>query len=263
MILYHTPGGGSGYLYLPRSAQEQGFPAPLVMMLCGRGHGPEEDAAGSGWLDLAAQENICLMLPIYDSREVYDNISPLAEAVTYITGYYPVIRRRVYAAGFSNGGAAAAALAAEHPALFAGVSAMSWLIRPRRAAGGAVPFQLIQGSRDGITRDENGSRMVMRDERDAIRYLMEMNGMQPAAQPDYRQTPYWGWMPDDVQDKEISSMHWIFSHYRKDGYAHPFMQLVMAEGGAHRTNPLEAQLAWQFLRPFARGRDGRIYEDKT
>lgn len=263
MMLYHTPGGGTGYLYLPRGASGKDFRAPLVMMLCGTGHGPEEDAAGSGWTELAEQEGFFLMLPIYDNTAVFSNIDALTEAVTYLAGHNPVDESRIYTVGFSNGGATAAVLAAEKTLLFAGVSAMGWLTEPRRSAGKAIPFQLIQGSREYITRDGSGSRMVMRGERDAIRFLMEMNGILPGGgQPDYRQTPFWGWPPDSRQEKMLCGRRWTFSNYRKTGFSHPFMQLVMIEGAEHRTNRLEAKAAWHFLHPFYRGRDGRIYEDE-
>jgi len=122
-----------GYrLHVPAGIEEGGASAvPLVVLLHGRGGSGSGMAQLSGFDDLADEHGFIVVYPdgidnqwnYVDGIEGYQNEVPdsdfLRALVAYLADSYPVDSRRVYVAGFSNGGFMAQRLACDGNDLFA------------------------------------------------------------------------------------------------------------------------------------------------
>lgn len=262
-VPYTTPSGQTGYLYTPSSVTESpSGKAPLVLMMCSTGGEARSDARACGWVDKAAEEGIIVLVPGYDNYATYSQTEGIVSAVEHALSAYPVDGTRVYATGFSNGGATAVALASTHPQLFAAVSAYGWMVDMRgQDASYDMPFQVIQGTREYTQETASGAPSVMDDEQQAIRSLLLFNEMiEPSVQPDYDAVPYWGYAPDETRIETPDGREWTFSDYGKIGYSAPFAQLVLIEGAEHRPNEHEASASWSFFERFSRAEDGSVAE---
>lgn len=262
-ITYTTPTGETGYVYIPQSVSDQdGAKAPMVLMMMCTGGEARQNAVECGWVDKASEEGIIVMAPVYNNYATYSELSGIISSVEYVAENYPVDTSRIYAAGFSNGGAVAVALASEYPQMFAAVSSYGWMVDMRkRDSGYDMPFQVIQGTEESTYALDSGAMAVMEDEQHAIRSLFLFNEMiGEDTQPDYDETPYWGYQPDDVYTIEPDGREWQVNDYYKDGYTMPFAQLVMIDGADHQPNTSEADVSWTFFRSFSRSGTGEVME---
>lgn len=263
-VAYTTPDGETGYLYLTDEIlAHPEKKVPLVLAMCGTGHDTRKDAADMGWVDLARNGEFIVLAPNYHNGSTYSETDTIASVVEYITENYPVDAARVYSTGFSNGGALSVALCRDYPQLFAGIAAFGWMVdMPDRNgvyAAYDMPFQLIQGTAEYTYKTNSGAMAVMRDEQQALRALFRMNEMiTQSARADYAKVPYWGYEPDETHTLTRGDREWQFSDYYKDGYTHPFAQLVLIEGAEHTPHQYEAQAAWQFLKQYSRNEKGEI-----
>lgn len=262
-ITYTTPDRETGYLYLPQSVLDRPEEkVPMVLMMMCTGGEARQNTEACGWVDKALEEGIIVLAPVYNNYATYSELAGIISAVEYASENYPVDTSRIYATGFSNGGALTVALASEYPKMFAAISSYGWMVDMRnRDAGYDMPFQVIQGTEEYTYTTDSGAMAIMEDEQRAIRSLFLSNEMiDEDIQPDYDAVPYWGYVPEDSYTINPDGREWQVNNFYKGGYTAPFAQLVLIDGAGHQPNSSEADVSWEFFRHFSRREDGSIAE---
>ena len=128
-------------LYVPKTFD--GTPLPLVVMLHGCTQTPDDFAAGTRMNEIADEMGVLVAYPEQrqsaNSSKCWNWFKPsdqhrdggepslIADVVRQVSRDLPVAAGKVFVAGLSAGGAAAAVLAHEYPDLFAGVCVHSGL----------------------------------------------------------------------------------------------------------------------------------------
>lgn len=271
---YQLDHHGLIHVYIPETVINNSNFAPLVLDLnCTTGN-PEAEVKTNGWDQVADEEGFILIAPNYNDYATYSECSYMKWVIEDAITRYPVDASRIYAVGFSNGGALAGALASTYPSLLAGIGAMGWMIGLNHPQKLTIPFILIQGTNE-YTQTINGYPSIMDDEREALRDLMATNHLS-TARPNYRQTPYWGYQPDGQRtfypryhdyDPYGNNQHlqtdkqWQINEYYREDYDNPFAELVLVEDAPHIPHDCNARTVWDFLCHFRRMADGQIKED--
>jgi len=264
------------YAWLPEELPA-GEKAPMVVAMNCTGGNPEAEVKTNGWDKLCAEEGFIVIAPEYRDRENYAEAEYLRTVIEDALGRYPADPERVYVTGFSNGGAAAIALASEYPEMIAGISAAGWLVEARNTGHGmTVPFQLLKGTEEFTVRNSRGDLELSDGEKDAVRSLFEMNGMDPG-ETDYHTVPCWGYRPDrqtvirpEYRDypyyggngTPCRDVEWRISEYCREGYAAPFARLVLIEGANHTPHDYHARLAWDFFSGFRKVNGQTVEKDR-
>lgn len=259
-----TVGGKTVYLYVPQAVKDDPeTEVPLVLFMCGTTCDPLDNMVDSGWPELADREGIIVISPDYNNYATYSETDFLISVVEHMLENYPVDAQRVYSTGFSNGGAASVALTRDYPQYFAAISAMGWMVdlddKDGVFAAYDMPFQVVQGDGEFTEQTGSGAMAVMQDEQEAIRSLFLYNEMPEAdAQPDYDETPYWGYAPGGTESRTLSGWEWQISNYYKEGFDTPFAQLVIVNDSEHRPRAGEAEIAWEFFKQYKRDESGAV-----
>lgn len=226
--------GGRDYrLYIP--ASQPGAPMPLIVMLHGCTQSPEDFAIGTGMNALAEEFGCLVAWPgqpqganvqkcwnwFRPEDQARDRGEPalLAGIVRDILRDHPADPARVYIAGLSAGGAAAAIMGAAYPDLFAAVGVHSGLpvggaadvpsafAAMRSGATGkaqpvSVPAIVFHGLADSTVHPGNGTAVVaqtLQARRDLT--LVRVSGISEGGRT-YRQTRH-----DDAKGRSVAE-HW-------------------------------------------------------
>lgn len=197
-LAFANEAGSRDYkLYIPSSFS--GEPAPLVMMLHGCTQSPDDFAAGTRMNLLAEEFGFLVAYPAQpkssnpskcwnwfrpgDQRRGEGEPALIAGIAQQIAKDHPVARSRVYVAGLSAGGAAAAIMGAAYPDIFAAVGVHSGLacgaasdipsafsamrqgdsranLHRQTGSSRPVPTIVFHGDRDGTVSPVNGDQVI-------------------------------------------------------------------------------------------------------
>lgn len=244
---------------------------PMILDLnCTTGN-PRAEVITNGWDELAERENLLIVAPEYNDYATYSECEFLRGVIAMCVQKYPIDESRIYSVGFSNGGAASVALASTYPYLLAGIAAMGWAIGMMRSKE-EIPFILIQGSHEYIDKDKLA---VMDDEKETLHDVFLANKLiSPNTLANYSKYPYWGYAATSKERKRITyydydpyghNKHQVtndleFFYFNKDEFVHPIVETVLVPDAPHIPHSCNAEIAWKFLRNFARNKDGKIIE---
>ncbi|WP_294541252.1 PHB depolymerase family esterase, partial [uncultured Rhodoblastus sp.] len=181
-------------LYVP--SRLSGEPLPLLVMMHGCTQSPDDFAAGTRMNQIAEEEKFLVAYPAQtssanlgkcwnwfnsrDQRRDQGEPSLIAGITREIVAHFPVDPERVYIAGLSAGGAAAANMGALYPDLYAAIGVHSGLAcgaasdmpsafaamkkgaaaKKMRRGVGTVPAIVFHGDRDATVHPANGDGVV-------------------------------------------------------------------------------------------------------
>ena len=155
-------------------------------------------------------------------------------------------------------------MVSRYPDVFAAISAMGWMVDMQGQDNSFdIPFQVIQGTKE-YTQEIDGGHAIMDDERAALRSLFLYDEMiTETTGEDYHKTPYWGYAPDTTSQGKASGDSWTVSdYYREKEDIFPYAQLILIDGAGHQPHSYEADLAWNFMKNFRKGKNGIEMADK-
>ncbi len=194
---YSNEAGSRTYKLFVPSSYHQGQPLPLVMMLHGCTQSPDDFAAGTRMNFIAEEQNCLVVYPAQtnganpskcwnwfraaDQRRDEGEPSLIAGITRRVMQDYSVDPKRVFVAGLSAGGAAAAVMGATYSDLYAAVGIHSGLAygaatdmpsafaamrqgdkggRQTVAGGPMIPTIIFHGDRDTTVHPDNGAQVV-------------------------------------------------------------------------------------------------------
>lgn len=271
-LTHAGPQGSRDYrLYVP--ATQPDGPMPLVVMLHGCTQSPEDFAIGTGMNTLAEEFGCLIAYPAQpqaaNAQKCWNWYQPgdqargrgepaiIAGIVRDILRDHPADTGRVYAAGLSAGGAAAAIIGAAYPDLFAAVGVHSGLPvggaqdvptalaamsggSPGRPQAEAVPTIVFHGLADTTVNPTNGVAVVAQ----ALRARGDLKTRDVSGRSDggrtYRQIRH-----DDAEG------HSLVEHWQIDGAGHAWSG---GQSGGSYTDPQGPDASREMLRFFLQHR---------
>jgi poly(hydroxyalkanoate) depolymerase family esterase len=282
---YSSDAGSRGYkLYVPSSYR--GRPVPLIVMLHGCTQSPDDFAAGTR-MNAFAEEHVCLIAypgqaQSANAQKCWNWFSPadqqrdqgepalIAGITRQVMRDHAVDPRRVYVAGLSAGGAAAAIMGSTYPDLYAAIGVHSGLAcgaaRDLHSAFTAMRQGAPMPRRAGGAVAEGGPRIVptivFHADRDTT--VHPRNGDQVIAQSGDADARTTASLRTEVQRGRVPGGHGFTRTIHLDAAGRPVLEQWLVHGGGHAwsggsaagsfTDPLGPDASREMLRFFLQHR---------
>jgi pimeloyl-ACP methyl ester carboxylesterase len=248
---------------------------PVVFMFHGGGNHAQYFAWASGWMEIAAENNLYL---VSVDKHVDRTSADVVELLGLLEAEYPQIdKSRIYATGFSMGAVKCWNLAIKYPELFAGVlpcdagyaaegdQASSDLngitIEPELEMKQVIiPLFYVAGGRsfthEDVALDDQGN---MNNVGVILQRIFAMNQVDDNYFYDAEKNVNWGIVPVSVETVQEPVFHAdmeISSFASKDGAV--YMKLCFDVTKGHENYPQDGVEGWNFIRHFSRAEDGTL-----
>lgn len=267
------------YEYLPKATQTAAKAStPLVLLLHGHGNDPRTQSETSGWIEVAAKENIIVAeLEWQGNGYPPMGLDGIEQVVFELLHKYPQIdASRVYTEGLSAGAMTSTALGIRKSYLFAGIGAMSGGLFPDgfynfsgRALGyeatqkrGAcqVAYINVDGTDDDTIIYPTAANWRGNSIINAWQQYMTMNGLDVVRDFDFAKYPTFGMDVKDHQNLTMKHLD-VETGCLYQGNV-PMMKLVAVHHYGHWNFKPAAQIMWDYLKHFRRDLNTRklIYE---
>lgn len=282
---YSSDAGSRDYkLYIPSSYR--GRPVPLIVMLHGCTQSPDDFAAGTR-MNAFAEEHACLIAypgqaQSANAQKCWNWFSPadqerdqgepalIAGITRRVMRDHAVDPRRVYVAGLSAGGAAAAIMGSAYPDLYAAIGVHSGLAcgaaRDLHSAFTAMRQGAPMARRAGDAVVEGGPRIVptivFHADRDTT--VHPRNGDQVIAQSGAADARTTAGLRTEVQRGRVPGGHGFTRTIHLDAAGRPMLEQWIVHGGGHAwsggssagsfTDPLGPDASREMLRFFLQHR---------
>ena len=251
---------------------------PLLLMFHGGGNHAQYFAWASGWMDIAAEENLYL---VSVDRHTDLTSAEIVELLGMLEEEHPQIdKSRIYATGFSMGAVKCWNLALKYPELFAGLLPCDAGYMSESGSNGSdlegitieddlemknviIPIFYVAGgnsfTHEDVSLDDAGN---MNNVGVVLQRIFAMNQVDEEYFYDAEKNVNWGLEPSDVVTVEEPTFHTdleISSFPGADGVVYTELCFDVTKG--HETYPQDGVNGWEFIRHFSRAEDGSILAD--
>lgn len=232
---------------------------PLILA----NHGGSDDTRGfvdeNGWLALAGQERFIMVAPekdyLTDTPVLGDALGAL---VFYMIETYPAIDlSRVYATGYSKGGAASIAVGVEHPDLIAAIAAMApadYTPLPEDEEQFKtldIPYMFTTSSVDKEKNVSWSDGSLQSRPQAMINNFMRYNEMEEISY-DFDTYPIVGFKEDAFSQKILNNEHENLTWYKNNEQGIPMLAISFTRDLVHALYPEYAKIGWDYLKHFSR-----------
>ncbi len=248
------------YEYLPEEALNNTAPAGTIPLILAN-HGGGDDARvfveEFGLLELAGKERIALVAP--DHQLIGEVRGPaLTAVVNYMLKTYPALdASRIYATGYSMGGAATYTVGYYNPKLFAAVAPMSGspTTIPEDQAENfertALPVIFGLSSFDGVRRMDALEGNLNEASQKMVTYWAKNNGIDLTSY-DFDTYPHIGFSGDVRVTSTVNDEFEMVTTYLKNSKGEPRVAFAFVKGMIHALYPEYAFILWDFVKDYSR-----------
>lgn len=250
------------YEYVPTEVLEGkvvDHTVPLVLAIQGGSDDPRGFVDENGWLALAGEERFIIVAPekdyLTDKPVLGDALGAL---VSYMLEAYPAIDpSRVYATGYSKGGAASIAVGVEHPELIAAIAAMApadYTPQPEDEARFEtydIPYLFTTSTVDKEKNISWSTGNLQPRPQKMINNFMKYNEL-GYNEYDFETYPVVGFETDgylvETLNNEYESVMW----YKNNEQGFPMVEIRITKDLVHALYPEYAKIGWDYLKHFSR-----------
>lgn len=284
--------------YIPPQLRGTTEKVPLVFYFHGVNCVPLYGVEHSNWHDIADRENFIVIYPapaimkcwnIYDLPNLTSDIAFILALIDHIKQVHPIDESRIYATGFSMGGMMTHALTAAYPEIFAaGAPCNAFAMARYQSPDETLPF-FLRMAPEGLGKVSYSAMLA--DRKKVEHPELRMPIFQNAGMVD-REIGLWP-VKDSLEDVRGKTLHFwkeyngistcqeldsatetglsadetvyadeAHRYIRQTWYSEdtrlPLLNLVVAKRMAHAIDPVQIEWAWEYIRQFARGKDGNL-----
>lgn len=266
------------YEYVPNKVKEAiEQSVPLIVSLHGFNNDPRLQGDTSGWVELAAKENLIVVSPEWqDEKENFSGNPGLGEnglikLIEQLKVTYPQIDpSRIYISGLSAGGSKTALWNAKYSNIFAagasvsapGIDKKELLEIADKYQGGNVPYLYIVGDHDCFQMvpvdgsSPYGIPNVFFDDPNVsmfefIQAYQKMNQLPISEKPDLSLHPYFGLALQNEAAVDMGNKEVLEGELLNDK-GQVLIKLATIKDWAHWNHRSEAEYIWNFLKQFSR-----------